>query len=98
MTTVAKPGGKCKGIPGGVADCETVDAKVTLIQALIPLALQAVREALEAEVTALAGARYQREGRHSRHVRWSQQHGSVYLGEQKLPIRFTRVAACSALW
>jgi hypothetical protein len=48
MTTVAKPGGKCKGILGGVFDRETVDAKVTLIQALIPLALQAVHEALDA--------------------------------------------------
>ena len=63
MTTVAKPGGKCKGMPGGVFDRETVDAKVALIQALIPLGLQAVHEALDAEVTALAGDRYQREGR-----------------------------------
>ncbi len=39
MTTVAKPGGKCKGIPGGVFDRETVEAKVTLIQALIPVML-----------------------------------------------------------
>jgi len=91
MTTVAKPGGKCKGIPGGVFDRETVDAKVTLIQALIPLALQAVHEALDAEVTALAGARYEREGRLPGHVRWTKQPGSVYLGEQKLPVRVTRV-------
>jgi transposase-like protein len=70
---------------------EAVDAKVALIQALIPLGLQAVQETLEAEVTALAGARYQRAGRQPGHVRWSQQQGSVYLGDQKLPVRFPRV-------
>jgi len=36
---------------------ETLDPKVALIQALIPLGLQAVAETLEAEVVALAGAR-----------------------------------------
>lgn len=70
---------------------EAIEAKVALIQALIPLGLQAVRETLEADVRALAGARYEREGRQPGHVRWSQQRGSVYLGDQKLPIRFPRV-------
>jgi putative transposase len=68
-----------------------VEAKVALIQALIPLGLQAVAEELEADVQTLAGMRYQRAGRQPGHVRWSQQRGSVYLGDQKLPIRFTRV-------
>ncbi len=72
-------------------DRETVDAKVALIQALIPLALQAVHEALDAAVTARAEARYEREGRLPGHVRWTQQPGSVYLGEQKLPVRVTWV-------
>jgi len=89
--TVAKPGGKCKRREAPAFDREALDAKVALIQALIPLGLQAVEETLEAEVTALAGARYQRDGRQPGHVRWSQQQGSVYLGDQKLPIGFTRV-------
>lgn len=89
--TVAKSIGNCKTSPEGAWALEAVDAKVALIQALIPLGLQAVQEALEAEVTALAGARYQRAGRQPGHVRWSQQQGSVYLGDQKLPIRFPRV-------
>lgn len=89
--TVAKPVGKCKRREASTFDREALDAKVALIQALIPLGLQAVAETLEAEVTALAGARYQREGRQPGHVRWSQQQGSVYLGDQKLPIGFTRV-------
>ena len=89
--TVAKSIGNCKRRPEVAWELETVDAKVALIQALIPLGLQAVQETLEAEVTALAGARYQRAGRQPGHVRWSQQQGSVYLGDQKLPVRFPRV-------
>jgi len=64
---------------------------VALIQALIPLGLQAVQEVLEAEVTALAGARYRRMGGQPGVVRWGQQQGSVYLLDQKLPITYTRV-------
>ena len=41
---------------------ESVDTTVALIQALIPLGLTAVAEALKAEVTALAGERYRRTG------------------------------------
>jgi hypothetical protein len=37
--------------------------RVALIHALIPLGLKAVAEALEAEVTNLAGERYSRTGR-----------------------------------
>lgn len=89
--TVAKSIGKCKTRPEVAWELEAVDAKVALIQALIPLGLQAVQATLEAEVTALAGVRYQRAGRQPGHVRWSQQQGSVYLGDQKLPVRFPRV-------
>jgi hypothetical protein len=41
---------------------EEIDRTVALIQALIPLGLQAVGEALDAEVTAWAGTRYCRTG------------------------------------
>jgi len=91
MTTIAKLMGNGKKQSETAGTQAAIDVKVALIQALIPLGLQAVREELEADVTALAGARYEREGRQPGHVRWSQQRGSVYLGEQKLPIRFTRV-------
>ncbi len=40
-------------------EAETIDSKVALIQALIPLDLQAVAEALEEEVTVLSGATVQ---------------------------------------
>lgn len=68
-----------------------LDVKVALIQALIPIGLQAVQELLEAEVAQLAGARHQRTGRQPGLVRWGQQRGSVYLADQKLAITHARV-------
>lgn len=64
---------------------------VALIQALIPLGLQAVHEALKAEVIKLAGERYSRIGGQPGYVRWCRQRGSVYLLDQKLPIPYTRI-------
>ena len=52
--------GKVKDVRASAAasggPTEEIDSTVALIQALIPLGLQAVGEALEAEVVALAGA------------------------------------------
>jgi len=76
-------------VPG--APPEEIDSKVALIQALIPLGLQAVAETLEAEVVALAGARYGRTRDRRGVVRWGQQPGSIYLADQKLPILVPRV-------
>ena len=70
---------------------EEIDSTVALIQALIPLGLHAVGEALEAEVVALAGARYRRTDGRPGVVRWGQQPGSVYLADQKLPDPVPRV-------
>jgi putative transposase len=69
------------------------DDSVTLamIQALIPLGLQAVEEALQAEVTALAGRRYARQDGRAGVVRWGTQAGSIYLADQKLPLSVPRV-------
>ncbi len=68
-----------------------VDARVEMIQALIPLGLFAVSEALEEEVVRLAGARYSRTGGRPEFARWGSQRGSVYLADQKLPIAVPRV-------
>jgi hypothetical protein len=68
-----------------------VESRVALIQSLIPLGLQAVADALEAEVVALAGERYRREGGQPGVVRWSREQGSIYLLDQKLLITYTRV-------
>ncbi len=76
---------------GDAPDAERLDTKVALIQALIPIGLQAVQDLLETEVRELAGARHQRTGRQPGCVRWGRQRGSIYLADQKLPLRHTRV-------
>jgi transposase-like protein len=67
-----------------------VDCKVALIQELIPLGLMHVKELLQDEVTHLAGEKYKRNGQPG-HKRWGSQRGSVYVLDQKLPIKVQRV-------
>ncbi len=87
--------GKVKDIgPRGLAahpEVEEVNTTVALIQALIPLGLQAASEALVAEVTRLAGPKHRRTGGIPGYVRWCHQRGSIYLADQKLPITYQRV-------
>ena len=64
---------------------------LSMIQALIPLGLRAVEEALQHEVTQLAGARYAHDDAAPGIARWGTQRGSVYLADQKLPIPVPRV-------
>jgi len=68
-----------------------LETRVNLIQAVIPLGLEAVGEVLAREVEELAGARYSRNGGKPGLHRWGGQGGSIYLGEQKLPIKRPRV-------
>lgn len=72
-------------------EVESVDTKVALIQALIPLGLQAAGEALQAEITRLAGPRHSRHEGIPGYVRWSWERGAVYLLDQKLPLTYQRV-------
>ena len=51
-------------------EVEEVNTTVALIQALIPLGLQAASEALVAEVTRLAGPKHRRTGGIPGYVRW----------------------------
>ena len=69
-------------------------ASVAMIQALIPLGLRAVAEALQQEVQLLAGARYAHDDADSETAglaRWGKQAGSVFLADQKLPVQVPRV-------
>ena len=68
-----------------------VDTRVELIQALIPLGLEAVKDLLQQDVIELAGARYQRGRGLPGHVRWGEQTGWVYLGDQKVNVDVPRV-------
>ena len=67
------------------------DARIALIQALIPVALERVQAELQVDVERLAGERYVRAGRLPGHVRWTPQRGSIYLADQKIPIQVPRV-------
>ena len=53
--------------------------------------LEAVGEVLAQEVEQLAGPKYSRTGGKPGHCRWGSEAGSVYLGDQKLPINRPRV-------
>ena len=77
--------------PETVAQVEDVDARIEAIQLLIPLGLQAVAEELQQAVVDLAGPRYQRKDTDQPLRHWGSQRGSVYLGDQKLPVDVPRV-------
>jgi transposase-like protein len=81
---------KREALSARVAGLETAepDIRVSLIQALIPLGLKQVNEELQAEVMKLAGQR----GKHGKmNRRWGSQGGSVYLSDQKVPLKVPRV-------
>lgn len=67
---------------------EDFDVKMSVIQELIPLGLKAVADELQGEVRRLAGERHSRDGVNAR---WGWQDGSVYLRDQKFPVRVPRV-------
>jgi transposase-like protein len=67
---------------------EDFDVKMSVIQDLIPLGLKAVADELKSEVRRLAGERHSRNGVNAR---WGHQDGSIYLRDQKFPVRVPRV-------
>jgi putative transposase len=73
------------------ADLTDLDTMIPMIQALIPLGLQAFAEVMQAEVAQLAGARYSRTGGAPAVVRWGCQRGSIFLADQKVPVTVQRV-------
>ena len=73
-------------VPEAVEQVEDLDSRIEAIQWLIPLGLKAVTEELHRAVIELAGPRYQRKGSDQPLRRWGSQSGSVYLGDQKLPV------------
>ena len=70
---------------------QDLDVRIALIQALIPLGLEAVGDLLKDEVERLAGPWYSRKSSDALYRRWGKQKGSVFLADQKLPIRVPRV-------
>ena len=68
-----------------------LDTMIPLIQALIPLGLQAFAEVMQAEIAPLAGPKYSRTGGQPNCVRWGRQPGSIFLADQKVPVPVQRV-------
>ena len=68
-----------------------LDAKVELIRSLVPLGLMHVEEVLDAEVTALAGARYARKDASLGGRRHGSNPGTVGLAGQRVPMRVPRI-------
>ena len=73
------------------ANALDLDARIAMIQALIPIGLEAVSDVLQHEVRELAGWRYARKSADQPLRRWGKQKGWVYLGDQKLPVEVPRV-------
>ena len=69
---------------------EDIDVKLELIRSLIPIGLDYVNKLLQDEVERLAGKRYSREAG-CNNSRWGNQGGSIYLGDQKVPMVYPRV-------
>ena len=72
-----------------IRDQDQRSSRIELIQMLIPLGLQAIEDELQSEVVKIAGARYSRT--HPDFKRWGCNEGSVFLGDQKVPIAVPRV-------
>ena len=87
--------GKVKAAKSQDVECHPqltdLDTMIPLIQALIPLGLQAFAEVMQAEVAQLAGRKYSRAGRQAEVVRWGRQKGSIFLADQKVPVAVQRV-------
>jgi len=71
-----------------MGEIDDVDVKAEIIQAVIPAALINFHHDLGKEIKKLTGERYE----HGRdNYRWGRQNGSVYLLDQKVPVKIQRV-------
>jgi transposase-like protein len=88
---IAIRGKSNKEVAAALRRAEEIDWRVELIQALIPVGLEAVKDVLRQEVRSLAGERYQRDRPQRGLVRWGEQKSSIYLADQKIPVMAPRV-------
>jgi putative transposase len=83
--------GKAEVVTRGELETLELDARIELIQALIPLGLAEIHRTLEEEVGELAGRRYGRDDEDRQGYRYGTNPGSVKLAGQRVPIRVPRV-------
>ena len=98
MKSIARPGRKWKEkvsqkrkalkemVELGTID--DMDARLSCIQALIPIGIKAVGEELQKEFLKVVGARYKHDDKPN--TSWGQRPGSVYLLDQKVPVTIPR--------
>ena len=94
MRRVVRIGGRGKSEVEVRAVAEAMsdlDTKVEMIQALIPLGVEKFKEEALRAVGELAGPWYRRSGGDRRYYRWGSERGSVYMADQKVPVRVPRV-------
>lgn len=91
MSRNSKGSKRVRSEPDCPPEIQSLSPRVEMIQALIPLGLDAVRDMLQQEVVQLAGERYARSGGLPGHARWGEQQGWVYLGDQKVNMDVPRV-------
>ena len=94
MRRVVRIGGRGKSEVEVRAVAEAMsdlDIKVEMIQALIPLGVEKFKEEALRAVGELAGPWYRRSGGDRRYYRWGSERGSVYMADQKVPVRVPRV-------
>ena len=82
---------KSKSIMQQKGSSASINTRMEMIQALIPIGLMAVAEQLEEEVESLAGKKYSRHGGRPGYHRWGSQPTSIYLSDQKIRIDATRI-------
>jgi transposase-like protein len=91
MKTVAKNAGRIKRqqeLREMTEEEMAFETRMAAIQTLIPIALERVNEDLQKEFSSLVGKRY---ARGKQLGPWGSNNGSVYLGDQKMPVRVPRV-------
>lgn len=71
-----------------LSEIDDLDVRLALIQALIPVGLDAVNRKLQEEIKVLAGEKH---AHGKENVRWGRQGGSVYLLDQKVPLSVPRL-------
>jgi len=76
---------ECTSIPPVEESLQGLDTRIELIQALIPLGLEAVAEELQNEVSRLTGAKNSRKGEKNPNRRWEANQGLCICRIKKCP-------------
>jgi len=74
-----------------ITGAEGIETRTELIQQMVPVVLDYVKELLKGDVERIAGLRYSRCGGSENASRWGRQAGSICLQDMKVPVMVPRV-------